>query len=519
MRRTLRNLVVLAPLALASGCHLTAPSPSNAIAADRSAMPPNTVMLSDMMRELSAQPGFTEQLLAQLNKGDKNGAFLTPKLFDELRRLILGKDWGGLDRFPGWTTKGITRTVDLAGVVAGKSTASSETTDPRLKKLFDGRSLSDEEIKQLSIRDRSEKMLKLRLMGMQAWNSWNYEDLPKGKPFQEDSTSLGSGVIRGDGPDPRLAPLRPESQRLADVLNLLSVGLPAIKDFTPFNLVYNKKEVSTPEALINALIQSGHQVTVADVRYFANFGHFHYKGQDVLMPFWINTGWAIPTDHWWQKPRPLLVPVAHAEYEWIITGPKINADVTFYFGIDGKAEFRTNDWLNQPWVMGRHAHEYRGAQAVEVTRLVGKFVRAYSVLHARHPDLPFGGYYALGVCQDSIGAIEMRMTGKTTLFPNTARTEFFHDQPDDEITKLMEAVPKDDGKAPDADRIFGSLPTEDFARITVPGLRDDVQRSYAAWQQGKLQRVSQWRWNIFLAIGMLIATVAVLLLAFRRRMQ
>ena len=76
-----------------------------------------------------------------------------------------------------------------------------------------------------------------------------------------------------------------------------------------------------------------------------------------------NSGYLVPTDHWWQRARPLLVPVAHAEYEWIVTGPKINADVTFYFGIDGRAEFRTNDQLNQPWVMGRHAHEYRGADA------------------------------------------------------------------------------------------------------------------------------------------------------------
>ena len=98
------------------------------------------------------------------------------------------------------------------------------------------------------------------------------------------------------------------------------------------------------------------------------------------MPFFLNTGYAVPTDHWWQRSRPLLVPVSHAEYEWIVTGPKINADVVFYFGIDGRAEFRTNDQLNQPWVMGRHAHEYRGNDAVEVTRLTGQMLRAYAYL-------------------------------------------------------------------------------------------------------------------------------------------
>ena len=34
-------------------------------------MPPNTVLLSEMMRELSSQPGFTEAILAEINKGGK----------------------------------------------------------------------------------------------------------------------------------------------------------------------------------------------------------------------------------------------------------------------------------------------------------------------------------------------------------------------------------------------------------------------------------------------------------------
>jgi hypothetical protein len=38
-------------------------------------MPPNTVLLSEMMRELSARPGFTDGLLKELDKaGGKRGA-------------------------------------------------------------------------------------------------------------------------------------------------------------------------------------------------------------------------------------------------------------------------------------------------------------------------------------------------------------------------------------------------------------------------------------------------------------
>jgi hypothetical protein len=123
-------------------------------------------------------------------------------------------------------------------------------------------------------------------------------------------------------------------------------------------------------------MQSGHTVVVWDARYFANFGHFHYQGHDVMMPFWVSSQIKIPGTN-----RTLLVPVSHAEYEWEIRGPKINADVSWYFGIDGKAEFRTMDTLDQPWVLGRHAHEYRNAAAAEVTRLTGAMSVAYMHQH------------------------------------------------------------------------------------------------------------------------------------------
>src|SRR6202012_378624 len=77
-------------------------------------MPPNTVMLSQMMRELSATPGFTDALLAQLDQGEKKGpALMTPALMKKLRELILGKDWQGLDRFPGWTMQEVNPAVGV----------------------------------------------------------------------------------------------------------------------------------------------------------------------------------------------------------------------------------------------------------------------------------------------------------------------------------------------------------------------------------------------------------------------
>ncbi|MGI4758273.1 MAG: hypothetical protein ACRYGF_15670, partial [Janthinobacterium lividum] len=60
------SLLRLSSVLLLTGC-ASGKAVQQTIAADQSAMPPNTLMLSQMMRELSAQPGFTEQLLGYLD--------------------------------------------------------------------------------------------------------------------------------------------------------------------------------------------------------------------------------------------------------------------------------------------------------------------------------------------------------------------------------------------------------------------------------------------------------------------
>jgi hypothetical protein len=283
------------------------------------------------------------------------------------------------------------------------------------------------------------------------------------------------------------------------------------------------KSAATPEELIAALIATGHTVNVYDARYFANFGHFHYKrrgsdsAQEVMMPFWMNSQIAIPgTD------RSLLVPVSHAEYEWEIRAPEgkpgINANISWYFGIDGKSQFRTMDTQDQAWVLGRHAHTYTDKDAVEVTRLVGKMILAFIHQHLRRPDLPFGGYYPLGVCQDGVAAIEKKMTGSDTLFPNTADVSLFDDPRDAEVNAMMAAIPKDhEGGLPEPERIFGSLPVDDLNAITIPGLADDLALVKEAWQQGSLERTMSWKRRTALRLIALLSGAVLLLLLWRRR--
>lgn len=472
-------------------------------------MPPNTILLSAMMRELSATPGFTETLLSQLN-GEKQGpALMSPSLIKTLRELILGKDWRGLDRFPGWTLHAINPTVKIAGRIFAKKEDGTPGEDAG----------SGEQAALETGAITTERLRPFIDLGAFTLERAETVDLNQPSALPGFTTEgivhdLGAGVIRGDGPNPKLAPMHSESQRMADVLNRLSLNeLNGVKQLTA---VVGEQTASTPEQLMVALIATGHSVAVFDARYFANFGHLHYKGKEVMMPFWMDSQIAVPGEK-----RSLLVPVSHAEYEWEIRGPKINANVSWYFGIDGKSEFRTMDTLDQAWVLGRHAHTYRRSDAVEVTRLVGKMVLAFAHQHLRRPDLPFGGYYPLGVCQDGVSAIEKKMTGKTTLYPNTADVSLFDDPRDAEVNEMMAAIPKDyEGGQPQPERIFGSIPTDDFNAITIPGLAEDLIRVRAAWENGSLQRTPAWLHRIALRLLGAFASIVTAVLgifAWRRR--
>jgi hypothetical protein len=528
-----RKLALLG-LLTAAGCHRAYTPPETP-------MPPNTILLSQMMRQLSAQPGFTEALLHQLGGNDKKKAtaLLTPRLIDELRTRILGRDWSGLDRFPGWTMHEINPTVRVAGHYAGKDQALEDTAA-----VHPGSPLTAAQ---------THDFLDLGPYALDRAETISLDQPSTLPPFSTAGliTPLGDGVTRGDGPN-NLAPEHAESQRLADILNRLAANqLDGSSSFsasihmgrgkagyiegmipgTLEKLVDAEVRADNPQDLIAMLQASGHTVTVNDTRYFANFTHLHYSArgtsepaQDVMAPFWVNTQLTIPNSHG----RKLLIPVSHAELEWHIHGPRINADISYYFGIDGKSQWRTMDTLDQPWVLKRNAHTYTGPQAVEATRLAGLLTLAYMHAHAKHPRLPFGGYYALGVCQDGVSAIELALTGHVTLFPNTVDATLFSDPRDAEINHLLLMLPKDrDGRAPSPARIFGSLPADpgphnDFAAITIPGLAPDLAATYALWnangRSDTLHRPHTWRFYTLLTLGLiLLITTSVILGESRRR--
>ena len=437
--------------------------------------------VSQVMSELSQNPDFVAALYTRLGRNPKAGGILGPDEIKRLRELILGKNFEALDRFPGMTIPGMGRAVRLAAAAMNHS-ADKANPQPEVVEGTDRAAIEEE-------------------LGIPA----------AGEPPAADAylRSLGFGLEVGDRIDPELAGRHADSLRLAEVLNRLSLNSP--DNASRYRVVIGGHPVDTPSALMNALTEVGHDLEVRDSRYFANFGDLIYHGRDVLTPFWIDTGLPVPgTD------RPLLVPVSHSQHEFAVRGPVVNADLSFYFGIDGEAVFRPSVTRDQAWVMGKVAHLYRGAEALEVTRLAGGIVRAYSAIKQSHPDLPFGGYYALGVCNDVNAMIELKMQGETTLFPLTLDPQFFTGG--GEVDQLAQRLPLDNGRnaKPEPRRILGSIPVVELSALPLPSLRKDLEEVRAAWESGTLPRTGSpvVLIQVVMAIG---GFLAVLWLVRRRQ--
>jgi len=261
-------------------------------------------------------------------------------------------------------------------------------------------------------------------------------------------------------------------------LNRLSLN-PAEKDKPRYMVKIGDKTFDSPGTLVDELMKSGCKVEVKDARYFANFGDLFYQGIEVLTAYWLNTQIPVP-----KTQDSLLVPVSHSQHELNIVGADFSIELSFYFGIDGKVEFRVIDTLDQSWVLGRVAKVYAAKDAVEVVRLEGEIIKTYDRIKKGNPDLPFGGYYALGVCDDVNAAIEFHMKGETTLFPLPHDNKYF--QGDSEVEQIVRKLPSDgrDNSQPDPKRVLGSIPADDFSKIPIPTLRDQLKAVKEAWERG-----------------------------------
>ncbi|HWL69009.1 MAG TPA: hypothetical protein VNS22_11565 [Geminicoccus sp.] len=450
--------------------------------------PPPWMRLSEVMTELSVDPAFVAAVLQRLGRDPDAGGLLGPDQIRRLRILILGEHWEAVDHFPGLTVAGLGRSVRLAALARGYLVgAEGEEPAPTTESEATGQ-----------MKEVTEPLA-----------------LPQDGPALAPDAYLrpmGFGLQIGDRVDPSSTGQHAKALRLAQVLNRLALNPAPARAPPRYQVEVDGEIAATPQDLLALLIKAGHRLEVRDARYFANFGDLIYQGQDVLTPFWLDTGIAVPgTD------RPLLVPAGHSQHELHLTGPLLDARLSFYFGIDGRAEFRPIDTLDQAWVLGRVAHVYGGDDALEVVRLAGAIIRTYAGIRDAHPDLPFGGYYRLGVCNDVNAMIELHMQGRTTLFPLTLDSQFFPG--DSEVDRLARRLPVD-GRAdshPDLQRIFGSIPVDDLAALPLRELRHDLELVKLAWLQGRVSSMNWWDPGPWAAAGGVLATIWLVLWWWRGR--
>ena len=154
--------------------------------------------LSAVMQRISAEPGYSSYVQNLLGKDSKRREFLTPGLLDQLRKLILGKDWQRVDHFPSFTIMGLNQSVAATIKVVGNQDAQASFMP---------------DVGEFSL----SKSARVQL------------DVPVTHPtYAEDPqtrvTKLPYGLVMGDGPDSALAPYHAESARLAQVLNRLALN-------------------------------------------------------------------------------------------------------------------------------------------------------------------------------------------------------------------------------------------------------------------------------------------------------
>ncbi|MCX6983240.1 MAG: hypothetical protein NT118_00625 [Lentisphaerae bacterium] len=412
------------------------------------------VKFSKVMLELSKNQEFMDGLMARLGRNPNAGGLIGPEEIQIIKKIIFFRDFAAFDRFPGLTVRGMGISVALAGEKAKKRKAEN----PEPEKQSASNVLTENVIEELGFPTPKD------------------EKQPASDSLLRD---LGHGLQVGDRIDTAKTKIVSDSRRMASMLNRLSLN-PTEKDKPRYMVKIDEELIDSPSALVDELMKSGSNVEVRDARYFANFGDLFYQGMEVLTAYWLNTEIPVPgTD------SSLLVPVSHSQHELRINSSGFSIELSFYFGIDGKVEFRIIDTLDQSWVLGRVAKVYSGKDAVEVVRLEGEIIKTYERIKKANPDLPFGGYYALGVCDDVNAAIEYKMTGETTLFPLPHDVKYF--QGDSEVEKIVRKLPADGrGDAmPDPKRVLGSIPADDFSRIPIPALREQLKKVKEAYCREK----------------------------------
>ena len=210
---------------------------------------------------------------------------------------------------------------------------------------------------------------------------------PKHDEFLKD---LSNGLKYGDHADLAQTSAYGDSKELAQALNRLASNVPGAPAYT---LEWDGTEYTTVSDFLTALEQNS-VIELRDMRFYANFGDLFLdaggKRNEIRTPLYTDTGHTLPSG------RKLIVPVAHSHLAIRVRG-RVNADMSFFFGVDGAADFRADATIDQRWVGGRVIRTIAGPDA-KALLVRASWVRRELAEIALKFDLKAGGYGPLGEC-------------------------------------------------------------------------------------------------------------------------
>lgn|GEM_PF-2284299 len=231
---------------------------------------------------------------------------------------------------------------------------------------------------------------------------------------------VAPGLLLGDYPGPIQGEQAVAHCAFAAALNTLADNDAGRSP--PVPIQYSGQQYTSVRPLLEALRQNGHIITARMQERVANFIPLLARGadgqlSDVPTPIMLSTG--IQDD----SGKEVVVPAVHAEWAFEITpgpnvkGPPIQAEVTWFLGTGAAAAFYPNGLVERrPWQGHKVSAARQGGDAIRAVDYAARYGQALN--RAVEKDKIVGGAYGvLGVCQDSVAAIQQALDGTTTLFP------------------------------------------------------------------------------------------------------
>jgi hypothetical protein len=382
--------------------------------APRRAAAPAPMRLSELRDEMLRDPRALDDLLDILvaQAGPMGRRMDTPEQRQELKDLLRGADAAAVDAFPTVTAA---RLAEAAAFYAQQKGPNPVPQRPAL--------------------------LTLSLTGTPAAPSAGQFLRPLGHGLHYGDESLAvPGAAYGD------------SVAVAAALEQLA-ALQMIEDAG--------RRHGTVAGWLGSLLASGHTLEVRDRRMYANFGDLRFDQggvrRDVATPTLVDTGVTLAGG------RRLVVPVTHSELDISVRGPRVNAELSWFFGVDGLAAFRAYATQDQSWVGGRTVRTWRGIDAARILDRAADVAQQLEA-KARALGLPMGGYGPLGSCNDVHGFV----TGGAPFGMVRDPRRYAGADP---LDRLSAALPFDVTGPVDPVRVWESRAFEDVNDIPLPELR------------------------------------------------